>query len=146
MEKILVRSLVSSSQSEELYERDVLVSLGIINDELDDDYYSYEIEEVRPDEMLDDNYSNEVTPLSISELEKLLGEAKEKGATHVGIFYHSDHFQYEIYGYSYELGGKEFLEQKAKEEAVKKAKEKELQIKRLLSMAENYGIEIEIKN
>jgi hypothetical protein len=140
MEKIIIRNLVSSQNSEELYHTDAIREFGIDEDEV----YDWEIKEERPDKMLDDNYSDEVSTISIKDMEKILKNAKKKGATHVGIFYHCDHTEYEVYGYNFQMADEAYLLKKEQEEQENINKKKQENINKLLADANRLGLSITI--
>jgi hypothetical protein len=65
---IIVRKLVSSEISQELYESDVIRELGVS----EDDVYDWDIIEETSDKNLRDDYSNEVTPVKIEDIERII--------------------------------------------------------------------------
>jgi len=140
MENNIVRKLVSSEISQELYESDVIRELGV-----SDDVYDWDIVEETSDKSLRDDYSNEVTPVKIEDIERIIQNAKSKGATHVGIFYHGDHMEYEVYGYTYEEANQEYLDKRQQEKIKFEEAQRKAKIALLKREAERLGIDIDVK-
>ena len=138
---IIVRKLVSSEISQELYESDVIRELGVS----EDDVYDWDIIEETSDKNLRDDYSNEVTPVKIEDIERIIQNAKSKGATHVGIFYHEDHMEYEVYGYTYEEANQEYLDKRQQEKIKFEEAQRKAKIDFLKREAERLGIDIDVK-
>lgn len=141
MDKTIIRNFLSSEISEELFEAEVGLSLGLSKD----DIYEYDIVERKKDLLLDERYSSEVHTISILEIQKLLDSAKDKGATHVGIFYHEDHLEYEVYGYNYNLPDKQSIQ-----DEIERLQQLKLDIElrkrqELLTQARRLGLEHLIK-
>lgn len=139
--KIFIQTLVSSEQSDELYSTDPLQDFGI--DE--EDRYDYELkrENANPN-VLDPRYGNEVGEIKISDLQDLIDKAKKEGATHVGVFYHGDHTQYEVYGYKYDIANDDYFEILKQKELLQQEEDRKNKIQSILKFAKNCGIDVNV--
>ena len=96
-ENVIVSDYVFEHETEEFYKSD-LVKEALPNKRINDDtvYENYEFLDKENDLELD--YTEEVDPIKIDLLKKLIERAEKAGASHMKFHYHTDHRSYNVYG------------------------------------------------
>lgn len=140
----ITKELVSVGYSEEIYSSD-LVSFVYpeFSTEYEENYLEtdYNINEIEPDN-LKAYFSHEVHEIEINKMKELISNAEENNATHIGIYFHGDHGEYEAYGYKLYAETEEEKNKRIDNEKVLLSKKQEEAKIKLLSYASENGLKI----
>lgn len=134
----IFRTLVSSSRSNDINDIDIAKQYGAD----DDSKYDFTILDRKSDKNLNAYFEHEVCPISLSEIGKMLIDAEEAGATHVGVFFHGDHREYEVYGYNYQLITPDELDELNQKKIKSIDNERNLSLQKLKQEAARLGVTI----
>lgn len=90
------------------------------------------------------SWGNEVSPVSITDMEDIIKEMKKKGATHLEIMYHGDHDSYCVTGVEIRTPFQYEIDKHCENELI--LSKKILEKKRETLMKELTGIDIQLGN
>lgn len=114
-----------------------------IMDEDDDLPFEYEILDSNP-KKLPGYYSSDVKEIPINMMQKLLDNVKSNGGNFIGIYFHEDHQEYEVYGFDIH---KETVEEKqARLNATRLKKQRQIQSanEQILALAKKLNVTVNI--
>lgn len=96
--KKIVLTYCFEKETEETYQSDLVgfAENRKIDDE-EDVYEEYDFVEKKINKV-DASWVDETSPIEISKMKEIITEAEKTGATHLNIFYHTDHQNYVING------------------------------------------------